>query len=84
MAQDLAEAFGMVAPMDTVAGEAVGMQVGVLGGDILLIQLAIHTHLVLHLPYMCSRFWLSPLSWPHNRNPQSGIFVHLPRSIFHM
>jgi hypothetical protein len=84
MDQDLIAATGMVALMDMVAGAVVGMQVGVLGGDILLIQLAIHTHLVLHLPYMCSRFWLSPLSWPHNLNLQSGIFAHLLRSIFRM
>jgi hypothetical protein len=84
MGQDLIAATGMVALMDMVAGAVVGMQVGVLGGDILLFQLAIHTHIAHHLQCMCSRFWLNPLFWPHKRNPQSGIFVPLPRSISHM
>jgi hypothetical protein len=56
MAQDLAEVSGMVAPMDTAVGEALGMQGGALGGDILRIQLVIHTHLAHHQQSMCSRF----------------------------
>jgi hypothetical protein len=62
----------------------IGMQRGVLGGDIPLIQLATHTRLARHLQCMCNPFWLSPLCWQHNPNPQSGIFVHPPRSIFQM
>jgi hypothetical protein len=49
---DLAEATGMVAPTDTAAGEAVGMEVGLLGGDIPLI----HTYMAHHLQCMCSQF----------------------------
>ena len=84
MAQDLEEATGMAGPMDMAAGEVVGMQRGVLGGGIPLIQLLTHTRLAHHLPYMCNRFWLSPLCWQHNPNPQSGIFAHPPRNIFRM
>jgi hypothetical protein len=82
--QDLDAATGMVAPMDTVAGEMAGMERGVLDGDIPLIQLATHTRLARHLLYMCNPFWLSPLCWQHKPSPQSGIFVHPPRSIFRM
>jgi hypothetical protein len=56
MVQDLAEASGMAAPTDTVAGAAVGMQGGAPVGDILCIQLATHTHLAHHQQSMCSRF----------------------------
>ena len=84
MAQDLDAAIGMVAPTDMVAGEVVGMQRGALGGDILLIQLAIRTRLAHHLQCMCSQFCLSPSSWQHKPSPQSGIFAHPPRSIFRL
>jgi hypothetical protein len=81
---DLVVVIGMVGLMDTVAGEQGGMQLGAMDGDILLIQSAIHTRLVHHRQCMYSQFWLSPLSWQPNPNPQSGIFAHLPRSIFRM
>ena len=50
--QDLTEATGMVAPTDTVAGAVVGMEVGLLGGDIPLI----HTYMAHHLQCMYSQF----------------------------
>jgi len=84
MDQDLDAATGMVDPTDMVVGAVVGMQVGAPVGDILLIQAAIHMHIALHLQFMSSQFWLSPLSWQHNPSPQSGIFAHPPRSIFRM
>ena len=79
-----AEATGVVAHTDMVVGEVVGMEVGLLGGDILRIQLATHTHLAHHQQSMCSRFWLSLLCWQHKPSRQSGIFAHPPRSIFRM
>ena len=84
MGPDLTEATGIAGLTDTVAGVVGGMQRGALGGDIPLIQLATHTRLARHLQCMCNPFWLSPLCWQHNPNPQSGIFVHPPRSIFRM
>jgi hypothetical protein len=62
MEHPTAEVFGTAAPTDTAVGEVAGMQAGALAGDILLIQAAIHTRLAHHLPYMFSRFWLSPSS----------------------
>jgi hypothetical protein len=81
---DLGVATGTAAPTDTVAGAVGGMQVGLLAGDILRIQLATHTRLAHHQQSTCSRFWLSPLYWQRKRSPQSGIFAHPLRSIFHM
>ena len=78
--QDLDEATGMVAPMDTAAGEMAGMERGELGGDIPLI----HTYIAHHQQCMCSRCWLSLLCWQHKPSPQSGIFARPPRSIFRM
>jgi hypothetical protein len=80
MDPDLDAVTGMAAPTDMVAGAVVGMQRGALGGDILLI----HTYIAHHLQYMFSQSWLNLLSWRHKPNPQSGIFVHPPRSIFRM
>jgi len=82
--QDLDVATGMVAPMDTAVGEALGMQGGALGGDILRTQLATRTHLAHRLQCMSSQFWLSQSCWQRKPSPQSGIFAHLPRSIFRM
>jgi hypothetical protein len=84
MDPDLGVVTGMAGLTDTVAGAVGGMQLGALGGDILLIQSAIHTRLAHHLQCIFSRLWLSPLSWQHKPSPQSGIFAHPPRSIFRM
>jgi hypothetical protein len=84
MDPDLGEATGMVGLMDTAAGVLGGMQLGALDGDILLIQLAIHTLLARHLQCMFSQLWLSRLSWRRKPSPQFGIFVHPPRSISRM
>jgi hypothetical protein len=84
MDRDLGEATGMADLTDTVAGVLGGMQLGAMGGDILLIQLAIHTRLAHHLQCMFSQLWLSPLSWQPNPSPQFGIFAHPLRSISRM
>ncbi len=84
MDPDLGAVTGMVGLTDMAVGAVGGMQLGALGGDILLIQSAIHTHLVRHLPYTYNQLWLSRLSWQHKPSPQSGIFARPPRSIFRM
>jgi hypothetical protein len=81
---DLGEATGMVDLTDTAAGVLGGMQVGAMDGDILLIQLAIHTCLAHHLQCMFSRLWLSRLPWRRKPSHQFGIFVHPLRNISRM
>ena len=61
MGQDLDGVIGMAGPTDTADGETRGMQDGVRGGDIPLIQQTTLMHLVHRLQCICSLFCLSRL-----------------------